>query len=200
MKKVLICIIVVLGVALYAGWNQLETVTKKYEIAAANMKNYDLELSSQKKKNAAYQLTVDQLKYFNDSILVKLNDYKEELKIKDKNIKALQYLASGFTRTDTIVLNDTIFKEPSFALDTIIMDEWYKVSVGLRYPSTIAVTPEFKSEKIIAVSIRKETINPPKKFFIAKWFQKKHKVLTVDVKENNPYAINESSKYVEIIK
>ena len=35
-----------------------------------------------------FRLTVEQLKQSNDSILIKMNNVKEELKIKDKNLTA----------------------------------------------------------------------------------------------------------------
>jgi hypothetical protein len=101
---------------------------------------------------------------------------------------------------DTLILPDTIFKEPSFSVDTTIGDAWYKVSLALKYPSSIAVNPEFKSEKHIIVSTKRETINPPKKFFLLRWFQKKHDVLQVDIEEKNPYIQNTYSKYIEVIK
>ena len=63
----------------------------------------------------------------------------------------------------------------------------------------IAVKPEFKSEKHIIVSTKKETVNPPKKFFLLRWFQKKHLVVHVDVVEKNPYVGGETSKYIEIV-
>jgi hypothetical protein len=132
---------------------------------------------------------------------MELNNTRKELKIKDKNLKALQAVASKFSKKDTIYIpGDTIFKEPSFALDTLVGDKWYSVRLGLQYPSMIAIQPEFKSEKHIVVSSKKETVNPPKKFFLFRWFQKKHRVLHIDVVEKNPYVDGETSRYVEIIK
>ena len=202
MKKYLIStIIALLGIIGVKSW-QLRTISKKWEAAEANVKAYSNELSTFKNKNTALQLTVDQLEYFNDSVLQELTDTKNQLKIKDKNLKALQALKSDFTKVDTITITqvDTLFKEPSLAIDTLIGDEWYKLELGLKYPSTIIVNPNFKSEKHIIVSEKKETINPPKRSFLARWFQKKHTVLNVNVIEKNPYVENESSKYVEILK
>jgi cell division protein FtsQ len=54
----------------------------------------------------------------------------------------------------------------------------------------VAVEPYFKSEKHIIVSSKKETVNPPKKFFLFRWFQKKQIVLHIDVIEKNPYVEN----------
>lgn len=202
MKKdywLIVAIVVLIG-AVAIEWKQVEYVNKKWEIAEGNVKAYSNELSASDKHNTALQLTVEQLKYFNDSILQTLDATRKSLKVKDKNLKSVQYIQSTFIKTDTVVLKDTLFKEPSLSVDTLIGDEWYSVRLGLHYPSMITVKPEFKSEKHIVVSTKKETVNPPKKFFLFRWFQKKHVVLHVDVIEKSPYVKNESSKYVEILK
>lgn len=177
-------------------------INKKWETAMGNIKAYDLELSAAQEKNTAYKLTIDQLEYFKDSILLKLDSTRKELHIKDGQLQALQYISSHFTKRDTIIVSttDTIFKDPSFAMDTLIGDKWYNVRVGLKYPAMVAISPTFVSEKHVVVSSKKETVNPPKKFFLFRWFQKKHRVLHIDVIEKNPYVKNEKSKYVEIIK
>lgn len=205
MKKVVFWLVVVIaGLLAVLGvmWQQVKSANEKWERAEANVKAYSAELSDSKSKNTALQLTVDQLGYFKDSVLAELDNTRKELKIKDKNLKALQAVKSGFTRKDTvrIVQTDTLFREPSLAIDTLIGDEWYNLQLGLKYPSMIAIKPYFKSEKHIIVSSKKETVNPPSKFFLFRWFQRKHRVLHIDVVEKNPYVDNESSKYVEIIK
>jgi hypothetical protein len=176
------------------------SLDKHWKTAMANVKAYSDLLSQANSKSTAYQLTIDQLKYYQDSIMKELDNTRKQLKVKDKDLQAVQYITSTFTRVDTINIRDTIFKEPSFAMDTLIGDKWYNVDLGLKYPSTISIKPTFKSEKHIVVSSKKETVNPPKKFFLFRWFQKKHTVIQVDVVEKNPYVENESSKYIEIIK
>ena len=200
MKKYLFIVIGIQFAVLALMWKQLDNVTNLWKTAEANVKAYSEELSASGKKNTALQLTVAQLEYFNDSVLVALNETREELKIKDKNLKALQAVNSVFTVTDTIVINDTIFKDPYLQIDTLLGDKWYSLEMGLKYPSTITVNPKFTSEKHIIVFTKKETVKPPKKFFLLKWFQRKHHVLNVEVVEKNPYVQGESSKYVEIIK
>ena len=200
MNRWLIAVIVVLLAIIGIGWKQLKQSEDKWKVAEANVKAYSNQLSEEGKKSTALQLTIDQLKYFNDSVLEALDNTRKELKIKDKNLKALQSVKSSFSKADTILLRDTLFKEPSFALDTLMGDEWYTLRLGLKYPSMVAVKPEFKSEKHIVVSSKKETVNPPKKFFLFRWLQRKHYVLHIDVVEKNPYVNNETSKYVEIIR
>lgn len=200
MNKWLIVTILVMAVIMTALFRQNAYVENNYKTAVANMKAYDKALSGADEKNTALQLTVSQLQYFSDSILKQLDNTRKELKIKDSKLKALQYVSSGFSRTDTIILKDTIFRDPGFKLDTVLQDKWYRLTLGLKFPSDISVTPEFKSEKHIIVSSKKETVNPPKKFFLLRWFQKKHLVLHIDVVEKSPYVEEEVSKYIEIIK
>lgn len=176
------------------------SLDKHWKTAMANVKAYSDLLSQANSKSTAYQLTIDQLKYYQDSIMKELDNTRKQLKVKDKDLQAVQYITSTFTRIDTINIRDTIFKEPSFAMDTLIGDKWYNVDLGLKYPSTISIKPTFKSEKHIVVSSKKETVNPPKKFFLLRWFQKKHRVLKVDVIEKNPYVEDEMSRFIEIIK
>lgn len=200
MKNILIYMVLALSMILMVMVKQVHDTNRKLSAAMANIKAYDSELSESNDKNVAYQLTIDQLNSFQDSILGKLNETKKELKIKDKKIQSLQYVESNFSVVDTLILPDTIFKEPTFAMDTLLGDEWYSVGLKLEYPSLISVNPEFKSEKHIIVSTKRETINPPKKFFLLRWFQKKHNVLQVNIEEKNPYIQNTYSKYVEVIK
>lgn len=202
MNKYFIMAFIVLLVAVGVEWKQLKDTERKWEVAEANVKAYSASMGDAKQKNTALQLTVDQLTYFKDSVLVELDNTRKELKIKDKNLKALQAVSSSFSRTDTIRITkvDTLFRDPSLSLDTIIGDKWYTLRLGLQYPSMVAVKPEFKSEKHIVVSAKKETVNPPSKFFLFRWFQRKHYVLSVDVVEKNPYVDGESSRYVEIIR
>lgn len=204
MKKRIIIIlgyVVLLGL-LFISFKDKENIENKWKTSVANNKAYDELLSNSKDKSIALQLTADQLSYAKDSLLQEINKIRKDKKIKDKDLKAVQYITTTLSRTDTITLNDTIFKETlkPVALDTIVGDKWYNTKLTLAYPSTIILKPEFKSEKNIIVSTKKETVNPPKKFWLFRLFQKKHRVLNVIVTENNPYVDNQESRYVEIIK
>ena len=202
MKKYLIIVIAGLLVVVGLEYKKISALNRRWEVAEANVKAYSEEMSAVNKRTTALQLTIGQLEYFNDSIFKALDDTRRQFKIKDKDLKALQQVSSSFKKKDTIRITqvDTLFKEPSLAIDTLLGDKWYTLRLGLKYPSMIAVEPQFKSEKHIVVSTKKETVDPPKKFFLLRWFQRKHLVLHVDVDEKNPYVEGESSKYVEIIK
>lgn len=195
-----VILLVVTMIALYFTLKSKKETEKRWKEAIANVKSYDNLFNGSKNNDIAFLLTIDQLKYSNDSIFQELNEVRRELKIKDSKLKSLQYISSNFTKSDTIILKDTVFKDERIDIDTLLSDEWYSINVGLRYPSSITITPKFKSEKAVIVSAKKETVNPPKRFFLFRWFQKKHIVLHVNVIEKNPYIEDQDNRYVEIIK
>lgn len=193
-------LMVVLFVSIYALFCTKRSADKKWKKAVENAKAYSELFSNSENKNRAFKLTIDQLKNSNDSIFQELNKARKELKVKDSKIKSLQYVSSNFSKVDTITLRDTIFRNSHVNIDTLLSDEWYSVKVGLKYPSTVTVEPTFKSIKYIVVSAKKETVNPPKRFFLFRWFQKKQIRLNVDVVEKNPYVQNQDNRFVEIVR
>ena len=180
--------------------NQRSKTEKKWKNAVENAKAYSELFSNSENKNRAFKLTIAQLKNSNDSIFQELNEAKKDLKVKDSKLKSLQYISSSFSKGDTITLRDTIFRDSHVNVDTLLSDQWYSVQVGLKYPSTVTVKPTFKSIKYIVVSAKKETVNPPKRFFLFRWFQKKQIRLNAVVIEKNPYVQNQDSRFVEIVR
>lgn len=199
-KVIIVIISLLLVSSIYILYNNNQILKDKLSTALSNEKAFIAENSSLKDENRVFKFTVEQLNYYNDSILEKMNEVRKELDIKDKDLKQMQYLLSEAQRKDSIVFRDTLFKEPALNLDTIIGDKWYQMKLGLRYPSTIITEPKFTSEKYIVTSIKKETINPPKKCWLLRLFQKKHKVLEVEVVEKCPYVENKQQRFVEIIE
>ena len=186
-KYIIIFILSLIGTTAYLSY-QNKKLTAKYETSIENIKAYDNQLSGLKNNNRVLKLTVEQLNYFNDSIIKKMKVVQKELGIKDTELQQLQYEASYAKRGDTIVLRDTLFRDPQLKLDTIVGDKWFKTNLHLQYPSTIILSPEIELERYIFVEGKKETVNPPKKFFVFRWFQKKQIVAEVTTEEKNPYV------------
>lgn len=196
----IVILISLLAVSTYTLYNRNQDLKEEISVSMTNQKAFIAENSSLKEENRAFKFTIEQLNYYNDSILQKMNDVRKELKIKDSNLKQMQYLSSVSTKKDTVLFTDTVFRDKSLALDTIIGDKWYNIRLGLKYPNLIYTKPTFISEKYIIVNKNKETINPPKKFFLFRWFQRKHWVMEVHIKEKNPYIKEVNNKFVEIIE
>lgn len=197
---IIAALIVSLSIGSYILYTKNQRLQEELSVLVSNEKAFIAQNSSLRDENRVFKFTIEQLNYYNDSILEKMNEVRKELDIKDKDLKQMQYLLSEAQRKDSIVFRDTLFKESTLKLDTIIGDKWYQMKLGLRYPSTIITEPKFVSEKYIIVDYRKETINPPKKCFISRWFQKKHKVVEVEVVEKNPYIENKQQRFIEIVK
>lgn len=195
-----VVIVGLLAISTYSLYRSNTSLKEELSISKANEKAFIVENNGLKDQNRAFQFTVEQLEYFNDSLITKMNEVRKELKIKDRDLKQMQYLLSEAQKKDTIVFRDTIFRDPLVRVDTLLGDKWYQLKLGLRYPSTIITEPKFVSEKYIIVDYRKETVDPPKKCFIARWFQKKHKVVEVEVVEKNPYIENKQQRFIEIVK
>lgn len=199
MKKYIIIAFIILIGTVTVLYNQNRVLTNKYKTSIENIKAYDAQLSGLEGDNRVLKLTVEQLNYFNDSIIKKMKVVQKELGIKNKRLQQLQYEASHAQRHDTITLTDTIFRN-NFSLDTIVGDKWFKTNLHLKFPSTIALSPEIELERYTFINGKRETVNPPKKFFLFRWFQKKHTVVEVNVREMNPYVKNKTQRFIQIIE
>lgn len=188
----LITIIVIL-------YNSYQNSQESLKESRNNEKAYQIENLNLKDDNRMFMFHIEQLSYYSDSITDKLNAERKNLKIKDNQIVQLQYMLSKVQKVDTITLVDTIFT-PTVDLDTTIGDKWYSLNLKLKYPSSIIVAPTFNSEKMVFMYLKKETINPPKKTWFGRLFQKKHKVMEVKVLESNPYIENKQNRFIEIVK
>ena len=175
--------------------NRLNTELK---IAVNNEKSFELENIDLKNKSIELQYSITQLKYSKDSIIRKMDSIIHELSIKDKNLKAIGYIKSTIQKTDTVIFKDTVFYNVN--IDTTIIDKWYKLNFKCTYPNKVIITSKFKSDKYIVFSRKRETIYPPKKFWLFRLFQKKHTVVEVNVVEQNPYIENNKQKFIEIIE
>lgn len=198
-KYIIILILILVGAVAYLSY-QNKQLTTKYETSIENIKAYDAQLSGLKDNNKVFKLTIDQLNYSNDSIINRMKEVQKELGIKDKRLQQLQYEASHAQRHDTIVLRDTLFRDPQLKLDTIVGDKWFKTNLHLEFPSTIALSPEIELERYTFINGKRETVNPPKKFFLFRWFQKKHTVVEVNVREMNPYVKNKTQRFIQIVE
>lgn len=170
-----------------------------YNKELQNVEAYRIDNSGLKDDARQYQMTIDDLKSSNDSIDKKLVEMAEELKIKSNKIQYMQYQTKTIYKTDTLQLKDTLFL-PKVHLDTLIGDKWYSLRLKLDYPSTVVASPVFNSEQYVIINTKKEYNKKPSKWFFIRWFQKKHWVTEVNVRENSPYVTSKEKKFIKIIE
>lgn len=184
---------------LFKTCSDLQKYKSLYDRERTNVEAYDKLHSEMEEQIREFKFTMDEVRSSEDSINQKLLKTIDSLKLKDKNVQYLQYNTSIIQKIDTVVMQDTLFKQP-VDIDTIIGDSWYSMRLGLKYPSTIITKPTFKSEKQVIISTKKEYNKKPSKIFFIRWFQKKHLVTQVDVIESNPYIDNKENRFIKIVK
>lgn len=201
MKKILIyimLIILTLGIIFTQGY-VIRDLRRSVDNATNNYKAAMCHIDSLNNRFVEYRIDIANLTYYGDSISAKLNDAYRQIGIREKNIKRLEYIASKAKIKDSIFIKDTIFVK-DVDIDTTITNRWYSIGVSLDYPNKIEVNPTVLSEKYIVSHSSKETIDKPKRFFLWRWFQRKHNIIRVEVVEENPYITNTQTKFIEIVK
>lgn len=195
---VITAIIIALGTTTAIMKQRIDTLNKEVAEAVTNIKAYELENSALRDDTIEFQYTIEQLNYSNDSLNQKINKLRKELRIKDKDIQKLQYMVSESHKKDSIIIRDTIFME-NVKVDTTLADDWSKLHLQLEFPNTVVADYSFKNESLVTTYLKKETIKPPHKCAFVRWFQKKHKVIHVEVHEQNPYCEIKEQKFINIV-
>lgn len=199
-RKIVIGAMVLLIGTCIVLYRQNARLSKEYRTAMNNVKAYETELCVEQANKRVYQLTVSQLANSRDSIIQKLRAVQKELGIKDSKLQQLQHYAGEIHRTDTICFRDTIFRDPLFCKDTVIGDRWFEMELSLQYPGSIEYCVNIELENSLYLVKKRETIYPPKKFFLWRWLQRRHTVAEIMIKEENPYVRNKEYKIIQIIK
>ena len=173
-----------------------KNLNQKYDIAVQNNKAYESQLEVSQEENKVFQFTIEQLQYINDSSLRSLDSLRHEIGIRDKKIKQMGKVKEYVYITDTVKVNDTIFCDENFKLDTTLGDKWYKNNLHMQYPNIISSTIQVNTDQSCFLHTSRETINPPKKTWLGRLFQKKHDVYNITVIEANPYITVKENKFV----
>lgn len=188
---VLILTIIIMGIAIK---NQKTVIDRSLQNIAA----YSAETDSLNNKCKLFQFRILEIENSNDSLLQKMYQQAKIIGAKDRQIKGLQYQLDHIEKTEIIYVKDTIFKEPSFILDTCVTDKWSSVCIHLEHPNKIEVNTTFDNEVFTTIHWKKVPIKP-RKCKVAEWFTRKRKEITVDVYTDNPYVENKVQRFVQIV-
>lgn len=198
MKSPWYFVLALLGVILAMSL-QLKHNDDTIDILESNLKAIKYSSDSIKTHNSTLQISQVELKTSTDSIVASLRHSLDSLGVQYKKLKNVSYIRSKASKTDTIIFRDTILQK-DLSLDTLLQDRWSSISLSLRYPDTISVSPGFTSEKHVVFSYKRETIKPRSKIFFIRWFQKKHTIVEVRVFDKNPYIKEEENRFIDIVK
>lgn len=195
---IIVAIIAGLGTTVAVMNNRIDKLNTEVAEATTNIKAYELENLALKDNTIEFQYTIEQLNHSKDSLNQKINKLRKDLKIKDKDIQKLQYVLSENQKKDSIIVHDTLFIE-KVKIDTTLSDDWSKLHLQLEFPNKVVTEYSFKNESLVTTYLKKETIKPPHKCIFIRWFQKKHKMIYVEVNEQNPYCEIKEQKFINII-
>ena len=196
---VVTAIIIALSTIIVIMNNRINVLNYEISNTITNIKAYELENSALRDDTIEFKYTIEQLNYSKDSLNQRINKLRKDLKIKDKDIQKLQYMLSENQKKDSIVfVHDTLFRE-NIKVDTTLNDNWSKLHLQLEYPNTVLAEYSFKNESLVTTYIKRETVNPPHKCAFIRWFQKKHKVIHVEINEQNPYCEIKEQRFINII-
>lgn len=196
---ILIATLIGLGVAIKLQSNKIKELNTELLVSTNNNKAYEAERDSLKDNAIQFQFTIDQLNHSKDSLVEKINDIRKQVKVKDKEISELQYFASINSKRDSIIVRDTIFQQGT-VLDTLIGDDWSRLAIRAEYPNLLDVDYSFKNETLVVMHNSRVTVDPPKKCWLARLFQKKQTIIEIDVVQENPYCENKEQKFIKIVK
>ena len=200
---ILAALFIGLGMTVWQQSAKIQRLNNDLIVAVNNNKAYEAERDSLKDNAIQFQFTIDQINHSNDSLVNKINDMRKQVKVKDKQISELQYFASVNSKRDTIYLRehstDTIF-QVGVALDTLIGDDWSQLAIRAEYPNFLDVDYSFKNETLVVMHDSRVTVDPPKKCWLARLFQKKQTIVEIDVVQENPYCINKEQKFIKVVK
>ena len=144
-KVIAVIIIMMLSAIIFLQRHSI--VEKDAEITryTNNLQYYQDQFSTEKQNNKILQLTIDELKYSNDSIIKEIKKVKEELKIKDKSLKQAIAVQTQLTDTirDTVTLACNFTKELKPNLQTTI--------TVIREDSNLTVIPDIKNDQYLFV-------------------------------------------------
>ena len=196
---VITAIIIALSTTIVIMNNRINVLNYEISNAITNIKAYELENSALQDDTIEFKYTIEQLNYSKDSLNQRINKLRKDLKIKNKDIQKLQYMLSENQKKDSIVfVHDTLFRE-NIKVDTTLSDNWSKLHLQLEYPNTVLAEYSFKNESLVTTYIKRETVNPPHKCAFIRWFQKKHKVIHVEIHEQNPYCEIKEQRFINIV-
>ena len=196
---ILIATLVGLGVAIKLQSDKIKQLNTELLVSTNNNKAYEAERDSLRNNAIQFQFTIDQLKYSKDSLINRINEIRKQVNVKDKQIKELQYFASITQKTDSIFVHDTLFKEGA-VLDTLLGDDWSQLAIHAEFPNVLNVDYSFKNETLVVMHDSRVTVDPPKKCWLARLFQKKQTIVEIDVVQENPYCVNKEQKFVKIVR
>ena len=190
----MIGIIGLLIMTIFVLSGQLNDKNKEIDRLFNNVRAYEQLVDSTKENNRVLQLTINELNNSNDSLLQELQQVKEELNVKNKNLVQAQVINT--------VIRDTITK-------VITLDKNFNEELKLNPLTTIKVTRtdsiltakiDIQNQQILFIEEKKVYKNRYKNGWIRFWHfdWKKIRVRKYQIQNSNPLIRVTDTRIIEV--
>lgn len=193
LRKIIIAVLLALGIYSYYTTNKLMKTEKKLDRIENNLAYYQSLTSTSNEENKVLKMTIDELQNTNDSILTKLEDTRDMLNIKDKQLKSEAYVKTVIK--DSI---QTIVKEQDFT-SLLVLNGLTNVTVSKK-DSVLNIKLDITNEQFLYVKRRRVYKNKYKngwqRFWHFDW--KKIDSTEYEIYNSNPIIKVKETRVVEL--
>lgn len=202
MKPIVIAVIVIilLITAEIITFQAFMGKAQEVKIAQGNVKAYTDELVTTKDKlgretsqKYILQSSIKNIVLGNAS---EVNDLKTVMKEQDLKLKNLLSYSNIVTKIDTFL---KVVRTSKDSVYVFTFNPEFVVKVGIESDSAWC-NPTLTNKQLLIFSDKRETILPPKQFFLWRWLQKRHIVVKAVVRNSNPAVKTTSLNSTYIIK
>ena len=184
-KVVAVIIISILAAIIFYQGKQIKEKNREIDRVTNNTLFYQEQLSDKDKEIRTLNLTIDEFKNTNDSIIQNIVDIQKELKIKDKELKQAQSQNQEINIDTTIVVGDKDFEKeikPNELTSLII----------IKKDSILTAKISIKNSQTLFISNKREYKNQYKN-----WFRR---LIHFDFKKRDvyKYQIHNSNPLIEV--
>lgn len=186
-NRIAVIIIVGLTAICFYQNNKINKLDDKLGIVTNNYQYYQSLTSSLDKQNNVLKLTIDDLNMTNDSLLQEVNEVREELKIKDKNVQQVQIVKTEVKDSIKTVIKLT---EIDFTKE-LKLNNLTTIIVSKR-DSILSAVLDLKNQQTLFVERRRKYRNQYKN-----WFQR---LIHFDWKKDDisNYTIHNSNDLIKV--
>lgn len=193
LKNIIIAVLLALGIYSYYTTNKLIKTEKKLDRIENNLAYYQSLTSTSNEENKVLKMTIDELQNTNDSILTKLEDTRDMLNIKDKQLKSEAYVKTVIK--DSI---QTIVKEQDFT-SLLVLNGLTNVTVSKK-DSVLNVKLDITNEQFLYVKRRRVYKNKYKNGWQRFWHFDWKKIYSTEyeIYNSNPIIKVKETRVVEL--
>lgn len=146
-------------------------------------------------KSIMFNQTLNEFKNSTDSINRRMHNL---LKQQDKKLKNLETALYHVTEVDTTLTK--IINIPTMPDTTLDLSNEHITNIIKLSPTLVSSKVSLEDELIGSFDYKRETVKPPHKFFLFRWFQKRHTIVEADIMHTNPIIKNKSQRFIKIIE